>query len=406
MLHQDRGDGTDAERDIAALKTRGGAFVEAVESSRMPMVVTDARTAGNRIIYVNRAFLGLLGYEREEEVVGEDYLSIAGRHADPDVRARIEAALASRASSTDDLRFHARDGREVWVSQLLEPMEEDGRVVRHFSSFYDITERVRREQGLQEEKETLERRVTTRTRRLQEAKERLEEEVERRQRTEATLRDALAQGQEDLRFRDFLIREVNHRTKNALQLAVGLLRLQASRAGPEVREALETATQRLLRIGEVHGILTYEGEAPDAVDFPAYLTRLCQKMAEGMLAEGGWVRVEVAAEEEATWGPDLVIPLGLIAGEALTNALKYAFPGGREGRVRMVLTAQGGGLMRLCIEDDGVGLPDARREGSLGLRLVDMLARQIRGRASVENRSSGKGTVVTVTFPNPNRSPG
>jgi len=87
-------------------------------------------------------------------------------------------------------------------------------------------------------------------------------------------------------------------------------------------------------------------------------------------------------------------------------ALKYAFPGGREGRVRMVLTAQGDGLMRLCIEDDGVGLPDAGREGSLGLRLVDMLARQIRGRASVENRSSGKGTVVTVTFPDPNRSPG
>ena len=90
---------------------------------------------------------------------------------------------------------------------------------------------------------------------------------------------------------------------------------------------------------EVHSLLTYRGEAPDAVDFPAYLRRLCQQMAEGLVAEPGRVRVEVDAEEEATWGPDLVVPLGLIAGEALTNALKHAFPEGRGGRVRLVLRA-------------------------------------------------------------------
>jgi PAS domain S-box-containing protein len=398
--------GTHADRDIADLKARGGPFVEAVESSRTPMLVANAQAAGNRVIYVNRAFLKLLGYEREDEVLGEDYLSIAGRHVDREVKARIEAALASRSISTDDLPFRARDGREVWVSQHIDPMEEDGRVVRHFASFYDITERVQRERALKEDKETLERRVATRTRRLQAAKEKLEEEVERRRRTEATLRDALSQGQEDLRFRDFLIREVNHRTKNALQVSVALLQVQASRATPEVQEALETATQRLLRIGEVHGLLTYQGGAPDSVDFPSYLRDLCQQMAKGMVAEPGRVEIEVVAEEEATWGADLVVSLGLIVGEALTNALKYAFPDGREGQVRMVLRAEGGGLMRLCIEDDGVGLPEARREGSLGLRLIDMLARQIRGTAKVGNRSGGKGTVVTVTFPDPNQPPG
>ena len=405
MPDQSRERGPPADRDIADLKARGGPFVEAVEASRMAMLVADAQTPGNRVIYANPAFLELLGYGREDEVVGEGYLSIAGRHVDPEVKARIEAALASRAPSTDELLFRARDEREVWVSQVIEPMEEDGRVARHFASFYDITERVRREQALHEEKETLERRVAARTRRLQQAKEKLEEEVERRRRMEATLRDALAQGQEDLRFRDFLVREVNHRTKNALQLAVGLLRVQGSRATPEARDALETATQRLLRIGEVHGLLTYQGDAPDSVDFPAYLRRLCQQMAEGLVAEPARVRVEVDAEEEASWGPDLVVPLGLIAGEALTNALKYAFPEGREGRVRIVLRSVGGGLMRLCIEDDGVGLPAKRREGSLGLRLIDMFAKQIKGKATMENRRDGKGAVVAITFPDPDTSP-
>ena len=74
--------------------------------------------------------------------------------------------------------------------------------------------------------------------------------------------------------------------------------------------------------------------------------------------------------------------------------------------MRLVLRAPGGGLMRLCVEDDGVGLPAGRRGGSLRLRLIEMLAPQIKGRAAMENRTSGKGTVVTVTFPDPNAPPG
>ena len=75
--------------------------------------------------------------------------------------------------------------------------------------------------------------------------------MERRQRTEATLRDALAQGQEDIRYRDFLIREVHHRTKNALQLAVALLGVQARHVDSQsCRDALEAAMGRLGRVGE------------------------------------------------------------------------------------------------------------------------------------------------------------
>uniref|UniRef100_UPI001B806391 sensor histidine kinase n=1 Tax=Belnapia moabensis TaxID=365533 RepID=UPI001B806391 len=234
-----------------------------------------------------------------------------------------------------------------------------------------------RERELHEAKKTLERRVATRTRRLQEVNARLQEEVERRQRTEATLRDALAQGQEDIRYRDFLIREVNHRTKNALQLAISLLRVQARQIDdPDCHATLETAVGRLRRVGEVHSLLTYRAGSPNAIDFPDYLRRLCEEMAEAMAPSPEQVSVEVEADEEAVWSPDLVVPLGLIVGEAVTNALKYAFPDGRSGRVLVELHAETGGQMRLLIEDDGAGMPTERRAGSLGLRLVEMLAKQ------------------------------
>ena len=403
---RDREGQAEAERRLHAVESRGGPFVAAVEATRMPMAVTDPALADNPIIYANAAFLELCGYGREE-VLGQNYFFLVGERADPEVAARVEAAMAARRTFIEDVPFRAKDGREVWVSLFVSPVIEDGRVVQHFASFLDISERVARERELREAKETLDRRVAARTKRLQEANARLEEEVERRRRTEAALRDALAQGQEDIRFRDFLIREVDHRTKNALQLAVSLLGVQARHVDEPCRGALETAMGRLRRMGAVHALLTYRAaDGPDGIDFPDYLRRLCQETVESLSASPGRVAVEVEAEEDAVWGPDLVVPLGLIAGEALTNALKHAFPEGRAGRVRVELRAVGGGLVRLLVEDDGEGMPAERREGSLGLRLVEMFAKQVKGRAAMEAGRGGRGTAVVVTFPDPDAAPG
>ena len=217
----------------------------------------------------------------------------------------------------------------------------------------------------------------------------------------------MAQGQEDIRYRDFLIREVNHRTKNALQLAVSLLGVQARHVdSPACRDALEAAMGRLKRVGEVHALLTYRSGRPDVIDCPDYLRRLCREMEESLSPSGGRVTVEWDAEDEALWGPDLVVPLGLIVGEAVTNALKHAFPDGREGRVRVELRAVGGGTMRLLVEDDGTGIPAERRAGSLGLRLIEMFAKQVKGGAVMEAGQGGQGTAVVVTFPDPNATPG
>jgi PAS domain S-box-containing protein len=394
-----------AERVLRAIEARNGPFVAAVQATRVPMVVTDPAVPGNPIVYANPAFLRMCGYE-QDDVLGQDYFFLLGRHAGPEVAGRVESAVAARRDFTGDVAFHTRDGREVWVSMFVSPVVEDERVVQHFASFLDVTERVARERDLREAKETLDRRVAERTRRLQETNARLQEEAGRRQRVEATLRDALAQGQEDIRHRDFLVREVHHRTKNALQLAASLLGVQARHVGdPACRGALEAAAGRLRRVGAVHELLTYRAASPEAIDCADYLRRLCREMAEGLSPPGGRVAVE-AEEDEALWSPDLVLPLGLIVGEAVTNALKHAFPDGREGRVRVELRAIGGGQMRLLVEDDGAGMPADRRAGSFGLRLVEMFAKQVKGRAAMQAGRGGRGTAVVVTFPDPDAAPG
>ncbi len=163
---------------------------------------------------------------------------------------------------------------------------------------------------------------------------------------------------------------------------------------------------RLKRMGEVHDLLTYRGDTPDSIDFTGYLRRLGRDMEASLAPAPGQVGIEIDAEEDVAWGPDLVVPLGLIVGEALTNAFKHAFPDGRRGPVVVRVGAHGGGRMRLCVEDDGVGLPKTRRAGSLGLRLVEMLARQIKGTAAVERGRSGAGTAVILIFSDPNATPG
>ena len=95
---------------------------------------------------------------------------------------------------------------------------------------------------------------------------------------------------------------------------------------------------------------------------------------------------------------DKAVPFGLILNELVSNALKYAFPEGRKGTVRIELRARQNGEVALSVSDDGVGLPaevDFRDAKTLGLHLVRMLAWQLQG--SLE-REDGPGTKFVIAF--------
>ncbi len=113
------------------------------------------------------------------------------------------------------------------------------------------------------------------------------------------------------------------------------------------------------------------------------------------------VRIEVEADE--VWDvSDRAVPLALFMTEAMSNALKHAFPQGREGIIRIVLKTMGDSLVRFSVEDNGIGLSEAQSaaqgsQASLGMSLIKAFARQVDGKLTI---SGPPGTIVTIEFVN------
>jgi two-component sensor histidine kinase len=220
----------------------------------------------------------------------------------------------------------------------------------------------------------------------------LEEIVARRTRQLELHSEALANS---LREREVMLKEVHHRVKNNLQIVNSLLYLQAnSSEDPGLQEALRKGQQRILSMAMIHEEL-YRSEDLSSVDLCAYTHRLCDGFT-GMSGD----RIRVQCQEGQLLLPiTLSIPCGLILNEFLTNALKYAYPEGQEGEIRVLVT-EIEGIIRLVVEDDGVGLPAGLDQnsgidpnpGSLGLTLVQGLVDQLKGTLTISGTQDRPGS--------------
>jgi len=196
-----------------------------------------------------------------------------------------------------------------------------------------------------------------------------------------------------------LLREVNHRVANSLQLIVSLIELQARRLPDEAARAiLRQAAERVEAVTLVHRRL-YTGADVAFVDMDSYLAGLVEEL--GRAVHGGHpVRMELHAAP-VRLETDRAVALGLVVNELVTNALKYAYEPGTEGVVRVMLDYLGPDTLRLTVEDDGVGYaPEARPRGSgLGSLIVSSMARSLG--AAVTRDVKHKGTRCVVTLPGP-----
>jgi two-component sensor histidine kinase len=152
-------------------------------------------------------------------------------------------------------------------------------------------------------------------------------------------------------------------------------------------------------LGRVHDRLTH-GDGAAVVDLKTFLGDLCNDLRTSL---AGLRPVAVRVELESHVRPmEQAVPLGLILNELLTNALKYAFPGEREGTISVRLERCGDELC-LVVADDGVGLASTDGGGGgapagMGQRLVRSLTQQLGGRVSIDSRP-GEGTRCTVHVP-------
>ena len=189
-----------------------------------------------------------------------------------------------------------------------------------------------------------------------------------------------------------MLDEVNHRAKNNIQIAMSLLGLQMhATKSEEVRLELASAIRRLGNIAAAQ--LMLNGQSPDdqLTSFRSYLTLICSETHQSL---GGERIALVVDTDELALDTSRAINLALIASEALTNAMKYAFPDGRQGTIRVDCHAHGA-TAALTIADDGIGFAATSREGALGLRLVRTLAKAIGGEAVIDGTN---GTRIEVRF--------
>jgi two-component sensor histidine kinase len=193
-----------------------------------------------------------------------------------------------------------------------------------------------------------------------------------------------------------LLREVNHRVANSLQLIISLIELQARKVPDEAARAmLRQAAERVEAVTLVHRRL-YTGNDVAFVDMDSYLAGLIEELARAVHGEP-LIRVELTAAP-VRLETDRAVAVGLVVNELVTNALKYAYKPGMQGTVRVVLDHDPVGGVRLVVEDDGVGYePDAGPKGSgLGSLIVSSMAHTLG--ATVARDASHRGTRCILTL--------
>lgn len=215
------------------------------------------------------------------------------------------------------------------------------------------------------------------------------------------IKEADNQIKASLKEKELLLKEIHHRVKNNLQIISSLLSLQSSYVKDAKALNMFTESQnRVKSMALIHERL-YQSKDFSRVDFGDYIGKLSGNLAHSYGINPGTVRLSIDAAN-ISLGIDTAIPCGLIINELLTNALKYAFPGGRQGEIRITLHDENPGEKGryiLVVADNGVGLPsgfDPQNATTLGLQLVTLLVDQLNGTLAV-NRESGTEFVITFS---------
>ena len=196
-----------------------------------------------------------------------------------------------------------------------------------------------------------------------------------------------------------LLKEVNHRVANSLQLITSLIELQARKvADPAAREMLRRAAERVEAVALVHRRL-YTSDDVSFVDMDLYLEGLIEEFRRAVETDGRERRIELAAEPIRI-ETDRAVSIGLIVNELVTNALKYAYPGAASGQVRVSLRRAVDGGVDLTVEDDGVGYPEPTTPAK-GSGLCAMIVAAMAGtlKASVDLDRGGRGTRFRIAIP-------
>jgi two-component sensor histidine kinase len=223
--------------------------------------------------------------------------------------------------------------------------------------------------------------------------------IKKKQKDEIDIKNHLLEhviGEKDnlLISKEWLLKEVHHRVKNNLHTVICLLESQAAYLKGDAREAIENSEHRIYAMSLIHQKL-YQSEDVKTINVAVFLQEFIQYLNESFGTEKK-IRFQLTIEQ-LNLEISQAIPISLIINEAVTNCIKYAFPGDRTGLITISML-QEHEQIKLIIADNGIGIdPDiaGKPSASLGLKLMKGLSEDIHADISFENNN---GTKITIKF--------
>ncbi len=321
--------------------------------SSSPAVIYSSKVSGNyAATYISENVCQQLGYEPEAFTGDPDFWAI---NIHPDDKERVFAELPKlfeHDQHVHEYRFRHSDGGWRWMRDNMKLVRDaEGTPQEIVGSWFDISDR-----KLAEEK------------------------------AEAGLKE-----------KEILLRELHHRVKNNMQIISSLLKLQAGHVGDEhLHDLYRESQQRIRTISMVHEQL-YATNEMRYIDARNYVENIVYSLVRSHDAMARHIAVDVDITE-ISLSMDEAIPCGLIVNELVCNALKHAFAE-EGGELGVSLTMQDDEHKLLRVYDSGCGLPpdmDIHAAETLGLQLVDSLAKQLGGECMIYCEH---GTDVHILFP-------
>jgi PAS domain S-box-containing protein len=331
----------EAEADVEDFRHDLGPFVVAAESTRMPMLFTDAKAPDHPIIFANDAFLSLTGYKRAE-VLAKSFISLMAIGIDRETRTEVEACFSSSPETDPEIHYRRKDGSEFWASVLVSPVhDKNGATVQHFVSLVDLTKH-----------------------------------------------------KQDQAHCKMLIDELNHRVKNTLSTVQSIV-IQALRTPARndvVRESVQT---RLFALSRSHDLLSsdhWKGAGlHDLVDNALEPFRVVEGHAERFVVTG----------ENVLLQPKTTLALAIAFHELATNAVKYGAFSNEAGTIlirwKVEREPEGKRLNLRWEEHDGPAVAPPTRKGFGSWVIERGLAHELEG--EVELSYPVDGVVCTINIP-------
>ncbi len=202
-----------------------------------------------------------------------------------------------------------------------------------------------------------------------------------------------------LKEKELLLRELQHRVKNNLNIVSGIIRIgEMNIIGDQAKKIFTEARNRINAISSIYENL-YQSPDISSIELHLYISGLADSLIKTYTSGN---RISLIKDlDKCTIGLKKGVPVGLIVNELFTNSLKYAFTPGKPGTLTVRLKNYDG-IISLSVEDDGTGLPEgitAEDGGNMGLTLVRMLAEQLEGELAIQS-VPGKGACIVIKFAN------